>query len=568
MIHADPPAYYCVYTKEPVVVDGRLDERFWQHVPPLILGNSYDGSGGSPRTIVRACWTDHQLLVAFECEDEDIWGTHKERDAPLYDEEVVEVFLSPTGDVRSYFEIEVSPHNVVFDAAIHNPDLNRETMVTELAWTCSGLRTAVAIDGVVHDTPPRSRSKQGPRGHWSVEMAIPFSALGLEGPPTPGAEWRVNFYRIDRGRREAYLAWSPTVKKPADFHVPDRFGALRFTSVTPEMVVPGQWSIEKAIDWYRMQPWMVGCNFIPSTAVNQLEMWQAATFSPDDIDRELRWAASLGMNVVRVYLHDRAWFADPAGFRERMRQYLTIAFRHGIRTIFVLFDDCWNPEAQIGPQPSPVPGVHNSRWLQSPGVSIVNDPSRWERLAAYVRDVIGSFARDRRILMWDLYNEPGNSSQGNKSLPLLLKAFEWARSVSPTQPLTAGVWADLPELNAVQVINSDIITFHNYQDTASLSTQISDLRRFGRPLVCTEWMARPTSTIATHLPIFKQHNVGCVLWGLVAGKTQTIYPWGSPEGAPEPTLWFHDLLRADGTPLDAGEIQMLREMTRGRRSWR
>ena len=166
----------------------------------------------------------------------------------------------------------------------------------------------------------------------------------------------------------------------------------------PQAAAAQRWSEEQARAWYERQPWLVGCNFIPSTAINQLEMWQADTFDPETIDRELGWASQLGMNTVRVYLHDLAWEADPEGFKKRVDRFLTIAKKHGIRPLFVLFDDCWNENPKIGPQPAPLPSVHNSGWLQSPGKAVVNDPKSWGRLERYVKDVVGTFARDDRVL--------------------------------------------------------------------------------------------------------------------------------------------------------------------------
>jgi hypothetical protein len=322
-----------------------------------------------------------------------------------------------------------------------------------------------------------------------------------------------------------------------------------------------RWPAEKANAWYEALPWLVGCNFIPSNAINQLEMWQKDTFDPELIDQELGWAVGLGFNTVRVYLHDLAWEADAAGFKERVDKFLEIANGHGIRPAFVIFDDCWNDNAKVGPQPKPIPSVHNSGWLQSPGLGIVNDPEQWGRLELYVKDVVGTFGQDERILFWDLYNEPGNNGQGAKSLPLVKKVFEWARAAGPTQPLTVGTWFNNEELNEYQLKASDIITFHNYHDAANLRHRIARMKTHGRPLICTEWLRRGGSDVATHLPIFKEGNVGCYNWGLVSGKTQTIWGWGTKKGAPEPELWFHDLLRQDGTPFDAKEKALFVELT-------
>ncbi len=325
-----------------------------------------------------------------------------------------------------------------------------------------------------------------------------------------------------------------------------------------------RWSAEQANTWYARQPWLVGCNYIPSTAINQLEMWQADTFDPDAIDRELGWAAGLGFNTLRVYLHDLAWVDDAAGFKARIARYLDIAASHELRTMFVFFDDCWNSDPFTGLQPQSRPGVHNSGWWQSPGARVVLDPAQWPRLEAYVVDVVAHFANDARILMWDVYNEPGNQQLGAKSLPLLRQAFAWARAARPGQPLTAGVWHDHPELNAAQLAASDIITFHNYNDATSLRRQIVDLRAYDRPLICTEYMARPRgSEFATHLPIFKAEGVGCLNWGLVSGKTQTRYPWGWSDAEAEPEMWFHDIFHADGRPYRRDEVATIRHIVRG-----
>lgn len=311
--------------------------------------------------------------------------------------------------------------------------------------------------------------------------------------------------------------------------------------------------------------WLVGCNFIPSTAINQLEMWQADTFDPATIARELSWAAALGMNTVRVYLHDLAWETDATGFKQRIDMFLTLAHRYRIRALFVIFDDCWNADPKPGRQPTPIPGVHNSGWLQSPGRAVVDDPSQWTRLKRYVTDLLTTFGRDERVLMWDLYNEPGQYDQESKRLPLVRAVFEWARAAKPSQPLTVGLWysrkSSFKELNDFQLATSDVITFHNYQGADDLTAEITALKKHGRPLVCTEWMARGHSDVAACLPVFKREQVGCLNWGLVSGKTQTIWPWKSPAGAPEPAVWFHDLFRQDGTPFDPAEIQMFKNIT-------
>jgi hypothetical protein len=324
------------------------------------------------------------------------------------------------------------------------------------------------------------------------------------------------------------------------------------------------WSVEKAQQWGMMQSWLRGCNFIPSTAINQLEMWQAETFDPATIGRELRWADEIGMNCMRVYLHHLAWEIDKEGFKKRMNEYLEIADKNGIRTIFVFFDDCWNPVYQAGKQPDPKPGIHNSGWVRDPGELLFTKPEIITLLEEYVKDILTTFKDDNRIAMWDLYNEPGNSGYGNKSMPLLEKVFQWGREVNPSQPLSCGVWSyNLTDLNKFQLSHSDIITYHNYSDPENHQIMIDSLIRHNRPLVCTEYMARKHNSLFINImPMLKEQNIGAINWGLVAGKTNTIYAWDTPipDGS-EPVLWFHDIFRKDGTPYRGDELQMILDLT-------
>ena len=343
-----------------------------------------------------------------------------------------------------------------------------------------------------------------------------------------------------------------------------------------------RWSAERAHDWYAGLPWLVGCNFTPSYAINQIEFWQEETFDLSVIDRELGWAARIGMNSTRVYLHDLLWHADPAGFIARIDAYLAVAAGHGIRTMLVLFDSCWHAEPSLGPQPQPRPGIHNSGWVQSPGVKALSDPAQVPRLEAYVSAIVSAFADDDRVLAWDIWNEPDNGPEVDQCrpsvlaakaalvAPLLEKAFGWARSCAPRQPLTSGIWlgdwsdeAKFSPIQRLQVECSDVITFHSYMKANAFRQRIRWLERFGRPILCTEFMARSTgSTFQTILPVAKEQRVGAFCWGLVLGRTQTHLPWKSArrraKGAEQ---WFHDVLHPDGRPHRAREVNFLRRIT-------
>jgi Cellulase (glycosyl hydrolase family 5) len=346
---------------------------------------------------------------------------------------------------------------------------------------------------------------------------------------------------------------------------------------------PGRWSEADANAWYARQPWLVGANFVPSTAINELEMWQADTFDAPTIDRELGWAEGIGMNTMRVFLHNLLWEQDPAGFKKRMDTFLAIAAKHHIRPVFVLFDSCWDPNPKLGPQHPPVPGVHNSGWVQAPGNDILRDPTQYPRLEKYVKGVVGAFANDDRVLAWDLWNEPDNgndSSYGKKEgqtkeqlvRALLPQVFAWARSEHPRQPLTSGIWqgdwSSLEKMSAmsqVQIEQSDVISFHNYGWPEDFEAHVKMLEQFHRPLICTEYMARGAgSTFDTVLPIAKAHHVAAINWGLVVGKSQTNLPWDSwqrPYVNIKPTVWFHDVFYADGRPYRQHEADLIRQLT-------
>jgi hypothetical protein len=347
-----------------------------------------------------------------------------------------------------------------------------------------------------------------------------------------------------------------------------------------------RWTEAQANAWYQHEPWLVGSNYIPAYAINQLEMWQADTFDAARIDKELGWAQHLGMNTMRVFLHDLLWQQDAAGFQKRIDTFLTICQKHHIRPIFVIFDSCWDPFPRLGKQKAPTPGIHNSGWVQSPGAKALEDPRQLPRLEAYVKGLIGAFADDKRILAWDLWNEPDNpntSSYGklepkNKAelvLAMLPKVFLWGREAGATQPLTSGLWqGNWSNLNAMSAMSraqielSDVTSFHNYGLPSDFEQRILWLQQFHRPELCTEYMARPTgSTFAAILPIAKKYKVAAYNWGFVAGKTQTYLPWDSwqhPYADRQPAVWFHDIFHTDGKPYRPEETELIRRILRGK----
>lgn len=345
-----------------------------------------------------------------------------------------------------------------------------------------------------------------------------------------------------------------------------------------------RWPVFKAQEWMDKNGWLVGCNYIPSNAINQLEMWQENSFSPELIDKELAMAASLGFNTVRVFLHTLLWQENAEGFLNRIDLFLSIAHKHGIKTMLVLFDSVWDPFPKLGKQPQPKLNVHNSGWVQCPGYDILNDPTRYDELRDYVQGIVSRFKNDERVLIWDLFNEPDNMNltsykdddyshhKAELSMLLLKKTINWVRVINPDQPITMAPWKEdwssddvMTALDNYMFTHSDIISFHCYEDKNDMLKRIKALQRFDRPMLCTEYMARPfKNTFREILPILKEHNVGAYNWGLVEGKTQTHCPWDSwnKKYDAEPELWFHDIFRKNGKPYIADEIEFLKEITK------
>lgn len=358
---------------------------------------------------------------------------------------------------------------------------------------------------------------------------------------------------------------------------------LQCFTIASKPVPRAVWTPEQAKEWYAGQPWLVGSNYVPATAINQLEMWQADSFDPERIDKELEWAQSLGMNTMRVFLHDIVYKDDPAGLLKRMDKFLSIAEKHNIRILFVLFDSVWDPFPVAGKQRAPKPHVHNSGWVQSPGYTALLDTTQRPRMERYVKAVIGKFANDKRVLGWDVWNEPDNTNDGDYALkdvpekakvilPLLEKVFTWAREVNPQQPLTSAIWYgnwsahdSLRPIEKLMIQESDVVSFHDYSDSAYFEKIVQYLQRYNKPLLCTEYMARPRgSTFEAILPIMKQNRIAAYNWGFVDGKSQTKFPWDSWRKAygDEPPVWFHDIFRTDGTPYNNRETMLIYKLTR------
>ncbi len=321
------------------------------------------------------------------------------------------------------------------------------------------------------------------------------------------------------------------------------------------------WTKEKSWAWYQKQPWIVGFNYLPASAINSTEMWQKEDFDIQTIERELRAASKIGYNACRVFLQYLLWKANKKELFECFEVFLDISNRYGIKVMPVLFDDCAFSfkEPYLGVQDEPVKGIHNSGWTPSPGFLNADNPKERPFLKEYVTDFLNRYGKDDRILLWDLYNEMGNSDRKEKSLDLLQDTFAWARTCEPEQPLTACVWK-FEDFDYVCAELSDIISFHDYLEMEVTRERVEAMEAYGRPILCTEWLHRINgNSFATHMHYYKEKAIGIFNWGLAAGKSQTYLNWDSTKNPTEgePKIWQHDIFRQDLTPYSREEIELI-----------
>lgn len=346
-----------------------------------------------------------------------------------------------------------------------------------------------------------------------------------------------------------------------------------------------RWTQQQAWEWYKARPWIRGFNFRPSDCVNWIELWQSHDHAAKEetVERELKLAAEVGFNSVRVLLSFEVWKLEHDVFLDNLERFLATAHGHGISLMPVFGNDCTVPKEVHTP---PTLGVQPVDWgyhggvrrsphdvLPAPGYSYLDEPEAAQATYEMVDEVVGRFATDERIVIWDLFNEPGNSRRESMSLPHLQRFFEVARSHSPVQPLTSGPFrvgpsSELSEIEQTAMDLSDVITFHDYRDFGRSVQILNRLKHEGRPLLNTEWLHRMQGNdVATHLPLYFLERVGCFHWGFVAGKSQTYEPWEALWRRREAgqgdhydfTKWQHDLYRPSLRPYDPNEIDLFRE---------
>ncbi len=342
---------------------------------------------------------------------------------------------------------------------------------------------------------------------------------------------------------------------------------ILFMSVSISSIAQNQrWSEQKASEWQKENGWFCGMNYIPSNAINYTAMWDKTSFSPDLIDTEMQLAESIGFNCARVVLQYAVYGDDPKYFIKTFDKFLSICSKHGVKVMPIFFDDCAfgvNNDPVIGVQPEPLEGWYAWAWSPSPGYTMVVDEREHKKLEIYVKNILSHFKNDKRILLWDLYNEPTNTTMPERSMPLLRKVFMWAKEIDPVQPISVGSWNGNKELSELIAANSDIITFHCYAPKDQTESVMNEKLKYNRPVICTEWMNRVAeSTVEDILPLFYENKVGSMVWGLVNGKTQTNLPWGfRPEKLPYTGVWQHDLFTGKFVPYKDEEIKLIKSLT-------
>ncbi len=352
-----------------------------------------------------------------------------------------------------------------------------------------------------------------------------------------------------------------------------------------------RWSKEKAWNWYNSLPWIRGCNFMGSDCANRIDQWQEYGFEEKlaTAEKEFALMESIGYNSIRIIIEYEVWAEQHSGFMKRLDRYLDAADRHGITAMIVLSNECSVRTSTYVP---PVfgeqfweLGYHGGKdfktWYKHGSderYNLLDDPEVAPRYYEMVRELITRYKDDKRVLVWNLMNEPGNG-RGSKSLPHLKRFFEIGREIDPIQPLCADVWRGMNEGRATTEIEqfaleeSDVISYHSYASYMDNVLILNQLKAYDRPIFNTEWLCRPNgNTIDLMLPLFFLENVGCYQWGFVAGKYQTYEPsqgiWKKYEEQGyeavksfDFTKWQHDLYRPGGRfPYDPSEIEIIKKL--------
>jgi hypothetical protein len=329
--------------------------------------------------------------------------------------------------------------------------------------------------------------------------------------------------------------------------------------VNKKELMDQRWTVTRAHEYMQSYGVIKGCNFVPSYCKSPMQHF--IDFREDIIRKELGYAKKAGLNSIRLWIPCFAWQSDRQTFYQVLDKYLEICneMQFSIMatlTCYSIKKDTFQEKLEVKPQRF-YPGVHIQP-LEIEGI-YRREADDWPVIREYYQEITKRYGDNRTIIVWDLYNEAWE-----KDRDLQEHLFQWVREVDPGQPLTA-CWGAHDY--------SDVITFHTYQPPGgkkrdelpgllSFEEEINYALSYNRPVLCTEWLARTFgNNFQNVLPVFAAYNIGFYFWGLVAGSGQYRFPWNWPEGAPEPYLWFHEILYPDGHPYKREEIDMIRDFT-------
>lgn len=351
-----------------------------------------------------------------------------------------------------------------------------------------------------------------------------------------------------------------------------------------------RWSKEKAWKWYNARPWIRGCNYMSADCANRVDQWQELGFEErfETTESELELMKETGFNAVRLILEYVVWKEEHDGFMERLERYISLCAKYGISCMIVLANDCMPPKNELWKMPyvgkqeyvwgyhgGKKSAQHSLQTSPAPHFYLDNPESRADYFRM-VEEIVTKYKNDERIIVWDVYNEPGNGRRDDLTPENLKALFELVRACEPIQPLTSAVWrikgdgTPLSEVEQYALDHSDIVSYHFYGNYNEHIKIIHRLKKEGRPIITTEWLGRIFGNdVFSLFPLFYLERIGCYNWGFVAGKYQTYEPWEGTWQMYERgrcknvdfTKWFHDLYRPSHHPYDPKEIELIKHFS-------
>lgn len=349
-----------------------------------------------------------------------------------------------------------------------------------------------------------------------------------------------------------------------------------------------RWTENEIKAWYDALPWLRGCNFLPSNCVNRLDMWQSYKRNEhlETADRELALCNETGFNTVRLWLNFDVYYKEPEEFMNTLESYISLSAKHNQAVMIVLAYEEDLPYGEkfiaknLGKQKIYFNHFNRDYKLFN---ECLNEnkfrhyseyPETRELFFEMVERVVKKYREDKRIIAWNVENEPGIGI-GKRAIKLLRELFALVRSLDPVQPLAADIWhavkddgtLDSEEENVAYEL-SDFISFHSYSEYEWFLSGLYALKKhYARPIIVTEWLNRCNhNTVRDIYPLLMYDKIGCYCWGFVGGETYTTEPWNdfwekfekNPDVNFDFTKWQHDLYRRNYHPYDPREIALIK----------